>query len=440
MLYRQTLRFAGAETLVTDYEQALERLGPALQTVRQERADARPYLSLPGRTDDLDEIRRRADALRAKGFTDIVVLGTGGSSLGAKALAALTGPHFAAPTVRLHVPDNLGAALMDALFEQLDLHKTHVIAVSKSGGTAETVAQLITAYQAVAEAVGADRAAHHFTLVTEPGDSLFRQLAARWQLSCYDHDPKLGGRYSVMSIVGLLPAALVGLDIAAVRRGAVQVLDQALGAERPADVPAAAGAAFGHVLATRHGCPIQVLMAYDQRLDFFTRWWAQLWAESLGKNGRGTTPVAALGPVDQHSQVQLYLDGPADKIFTILAPETKGLGPRIEPAHADDPKLDYLAGRHIGDLVDAEAAATAEALARRGRPVRQIHIEAVDALVIGGLMMHYMLETVLSAHLLGVDAFDQPAVEEGKVLTREALRGGALPEPDPATIVSGLKV
>ena len=166
-------------------------------------------------------------------------------------------------------------------------------------------------------------------------------------------------------------------------------------------------------------------MAYADRLERLTRWYVQLWAESLGKQGKGTTPVAVLGPVDQHSQLQLYISGPRDKLFTVITTGVAGRGPRM------DGKLAVLAGepdfadKSIGDLIAAQGRATAETLAKNGCPVRTIHIERLDETSLGELLMHFMLETIIAAHLLGVDPFDQPAVEEGKVLAKRYLAGGA---------------
>ncbi|MBK1637884.1 hypothetical protein CKO24_02295 [Rhodothalassium salexigens DSM 2132] len=448
MLYRQTIRWARAAELALAIDAGRERAQEALDALRRQRDDdRRPYLCLPARTDDLPAIEARAEAIRASGVGDVVVLGTGGSSLGTRALLALDGPTLGASSgLRVHVPDNLGATLMDAVLRDLDPARTHFIAVSKSGGTAETVAQTLTAFEAVSAALGPTRAAQAFTLVSEPGGSPLRRLAGQWGVATLDHDPDLGGRYSVMSVVGALPALLAGFDIAALRRGAGRVVDQALapGAD-PAHVPAAEAAVLGHVAGEAAGAAIAVLLAYDDRLAPFTRWWAQLWAESLGKRGLGSTPVAALGPVDQHSQLQLYLDGPGDKLISLVKPVTAGTGPRVAPAltaGAGEGRLDYLSGRTIGDLVDAEADATAEALVRRGRPVRVLTIDRVDAETLGALMMHFMLETVITAHLIAVDPFDQPAVEEGKQLTRAALRGtgDALAAAVPAGLVSDLGV
>jgi glucose-6-phosphate isomerase len=238
-----------------------------------------------------------------------------------------------------------------------------------------------------------------------------------------DHDPHVGGRFSVLTNVGLVPAVVAGLDVAAVRAGAAAALAPVLAGKAPADVPACVGAALAVTLAERNGKTISVLMAYADRLERFARWYVQLWAESLGKDGKGTTPIGALGPVDQHSQLQLYIAGPRDKLFTIVTASPAGRGPHMS---ADLSKLSGepdFSGKTIGDLVAAQGRATAETLARNGCPVRTIHLERVDERHLGELLMHFMLETIIAAHLLGVDPFDQPAVEEGKMLAKKYLAG-----------------
>ena len=225
-----------------------------------------------------------------------------------------------------------------------------------------------------------------------------------------EHDPGIGGRYSGLSNVGLLPAAILGLDIAALRAGAQQALAPVLAQRPPAEVPAALGAAL-NVAAAAAGKNITVLMAYADKLERFSRWFVQLWAESLGKDGKGTTPLGALGPVDQHSQLQLFIAGPRDKLFTIITVDAAGKGPRIDPAQARRAGEADLGARTIGDLVAAQGRATAETLARNGCPVRVIHLAKLDETSLGALMMHFFLETIIAAHLIGVEAFDQPAVE-----------------------------
>jgi glucose-6-phosphate isomerase len=167
------------------------------------------------------------------------------------------------------------------------------------------------------------------------------------------------------------------------------------------------------------------MMPYSDRLGRFSAWFAQLWAESLGKGGQGTAPVACLGPVDQHSQLQLFMDGPHEHLITVVRAPVAGTGPRINAELATGAGLDYLAGRTAGDLVAAQAQALPQALAKAGRPVRTFDLARLDERTLGALMMHMMLETILAADLMGVDPFNQPAVELAKTITRE--RVAALP-------------
>src|SRR5439155_10053753 len=226
----------------------------------------------------------------------------------------------------------------------------------------------------------------------------------------------------VPATVRLLPAAMGGLEAGASRAGAAAALAPVLDGRASDEVPAAVGAALAVALGPKK--PIAVIMAYADRLERFSRWYVQLWAESLGKDGKGTTPLAALGPVDQHSQLQLFIAGPRDKLFTILTVGAAGRGPRIAADLAKLAGEPDFAGRTIGDLVAAQGRATAETLAGNGCPVRTIHIERLDEASLGELLMHFMLETIIAARLLGVDPFDQPAVEEGKILAKRYLADG----------------
>ena len=358
----------------------------------------------------------------------MVLLGTGGSSLGGQTLAQLAGYKVEGLGVlrgppRLHFMDNLDPDSYGALLAKLPLATTRFIAISKSGSTGETLMQTAAALAAVRNAGLASRIPELFLGLTEPAKgskrSGLRVLCDEYKIAMLDHDPGVGGRFSVLTNVGLLPAALLGLDIAAVRAGAASALAPILEKRTPADVPAAVGAALSVAL----GKPITVMMAYADRLERFTRWYVQLWAESLGKDGKGTTPIGALGPVDQHSQLQLFIAGPRDKLFTVVTTGAAGHGPRIEADLARLAGEPDFAGKTMGDLVAAQGRATAETLANNGCPVRTIHIERLDETSLGELLMHFMLETIIAAQLLGVDAFDQPAVEEGKVLAKKYLSG-----------------
>jgi len=394
---------------------------PTLARLREQHdSGALPLLVLPGRRDDLAAFAPVASDWRRR-FKRVVVFGTGGSSLGARALAAL------APEteIELVVPDNLDPKLMARTLSPDRLDGTGFLVISKSGGTAETLLQALAAIGAVEAALGAEALATNFLAIAEPGDSPLRQLAAKYGWPVLDHDPKVGGRYSVLSLVGLLPALLVGLDAAAVRDGAARVLDQALAAADPGTVPAAVGAALNVGFARHRDVHQAVLLGYADALQPFGLWYRQLWAESLGKDGAGTTPIDALGPVDQHSQLQLWLAGPNDKLFTVVATAAEGRGPAADAALARSIGLDYLAGRSIGDLVSAMQRGTADALVACGRPVRRMAVERLDETALGALFMHFFLETIIAAGLLGVDPFDQPAVEEGKVRARQYLAASA---------------
>lgn len=405
------------------FRRTLAECEGALDWLRARHQDgALPLLGLPSRRDDLASLADVAADFRAR-FDHVLVLGTGGSSLGGQTLYALADYGFgpADGTPRLIFMDNIDPDGFSALSSAVDYSRVGVIAVSKSGGTAETLTQLLTLVPEMSRAVGQDQLKRHIVAITEPGERVLRSLAGRWQLPVIDHDPGVGGRFSVLSLVGLLPAIVAGLDAGAVRDGAAMVLDEALGAKDPSESKPAVGAAVSIGLLRAHGLATTVLMPYLDRLTYFGMWYRQLWAESLGKDGKGTTPIRAMGTVDQHSQLQLYLGGPRDKMFTVLMGATKGTGGRVDTALADSHGLDYLAGRTMGDLLDAEQRATADTLKRNGRPTRVMQIDRLNEHSMGALMMHFMLETIIAAHLLGVDAFDQPAVEEGKVLAREYL-------------------
>lgn len=387
-----------------------------------------PILRLPETEDDLAPLKALADFL-GDGATDVVLLGTGGSSLGAQALVQLAGygvpgqglgAHFGGTGPSLHFFDNLDGHTMAGAFARLPLETTKFLIVSKSGGTAETMMQGLTAIQALKDAGRSDRLAAQVAAITSPGAGPLRALAESIGAPILDHHPQVGGRFSVLSNVGLVPAHLAGLDVSALRGGAKTVIDSLLNDGAGDHLPAV-GAAVNIALNEEKGISQTVLMPYTDRLQLFAFWYRQLWAESLGKDGKGTTPINALGPVDQHSQVQLYLSGPADKLYTVVMTACAGEGPRVPADLVSDPKLVYLSDKTIGDLQDAEQRATADTLINNNRPTRLITCETLTEEVLGALLMHYMLETVFAAALLGVDPYDQPAVEEGKILARKYL-------------------
>ena len=401
------------------YESALDRCAAGLQHITSwYQNGSLPLLRLPEARDDLAEVADFAAGVRAR-FADFIVLGTGGSNLGAKALFALDhlGLNQSTQGIRCHFLDNVDPVPFRALMDHLDPAKTCIFAVSKSGTTAETLSQTVLLIDWLQRA-GADVAAQ-VAVLTEPKPSPLRHLATRFGLRSFAHDPQVGGRFSVFSIVGLIPALVAGIDAAAVRAGAWSILEPVLNGAAPGDVLAARGAALAEAQ-VQAGRTQTVLLPYADQLADFGLWYRQLWAESLGKDGRGTTPIRAMGTVDQHSQLQLYLDGPSDKLFTFIEVAHQ----RVLPALNGDllgPDLAYLQGKSLGDLLVAECRASADTLAAKGHPVRTLQIDQVSAHNLGQLMMHFVLETILTAHLWGLNAFDQPAVENIKIRTREVL-------------------
>jgi glucose-6-phosphate isomerase len=400
------------------YDEALAKSAGALDWLRQQHAGKTlELLGIPARTDDLRAAAKQAATL--KGFTTVAVLGIGGSSLGGQALTALAKP--GKPHVEFH--DNPDPFAWAKALKRFDLKKTHFIAISKSGGTAETLMQVLTAVDAL-EKLGVKTLKKHFTIVTEPHQSPLADFADSIGAVKLDHPTGVGGRYSVLTMVGALPGLAMGLNFKQLRAGAQAALDQVLDAKAPGDAPAAVGAALHYALAAQNKLATTILWPYADDLAVFGGWWRQLWAESLGKDGQGSTPVSVLGPVDQHSQLQLFRDGPGNALFTLMTVDTKGKGPAAPRPRAKALGLAYLAGKKLGDLVDAEARATAQTLFKNGRPVRQIHLAKVDEFHMGALMMHFMLETIVMGKLMGVDPFNQPGVEEGKVLARQYLAEG----------------
>ncbi len=368
----------------------------------------------------------------SKGAKTIVFFGTGGSGLGGQTLAQLAGWNIPGlldetqkkrPRTRFY--DNLDPVTLEAAFSNLDLATTRFVLTSKSGGTVETLAQAIATLAAVQKAGLADKIPAMFLGLTEPAApgkaNGLRALLSAYKIPMLEHHTGIGGRFSVLSNVGLLPALARGIDVRSLRKGARAVVDQLRAAKSGADVPAAVGAAVASALLAEQGVSTHVMMPYCDRLASFSHWFVQLWAESLGKSGKGTSPIACLGPLDQHSQLQLFQDGPRDHLMTIIRTPAEGLGPRLDKRLAKAAGVDFLGGKTVGDLVAAQAAAVPEALGKAGRPVRLIDLPRLDEYAMGALLMHFMLETVFMAGLIGVDPYDQPAVELAKILTRERL-------------------
>lgn len=407
-------------------EPALEGLSPRLDGLRQRLAGWRKggeasFFHLPFEPEHLQTVYDWGQRITA-GFEQLVVLGMGGSSLGGEMLVHCLGGSEEFGDV-LFI-DNVDPLRIEETLEGVSWNETMVLAISKSGNTAETLAQLLTVLPHMERAIGGRAVREHLVAITEDDQGALAEVARSLQVPILPHPP-VGGRYSVLSPVGLLPAYAAGVDVEAVVDGAAHMAERCL-SHNMADNPAFRGGGAQYLLAEA-GRNQTILMPYFERLNKVGSWFRQLWAESLGKldgegRHRGLTPARALGATDQHSQLQLYLQGPPDKTFTLfIADEMVYFGDRIPARFKDIAAVKPLAGHSVGELLAAEFMATRETLTRNGRPNRTIRMPALDGSVLGELIMLLEVETVVVAELLGVDPFDQPAVEESKVLTREYL-------------------
>ncbi len=390
-----------------------------------------PLLRIAEETADLDEAAA-ALAKLSEGAETIVFFGTGGSGLGGQTLAQFGGwnipgvcpkPAKGRPRVRFY--DNLDGHTLGSALQSLDLETTRFVVTSKSGGTSETLAQAITTLSAVKDAGLASKIPSMFLGITEPAKkdkpNGLRTLFEEYNIPLLEHHTGIGGRFSCLTNVGLLPAMARGLDAKEIRKGARLVIDAMMAAKTPRDFAPCVGAGVAIGLSKEKHVRTLILMPYADRLARLADWYVQLWAESLGKKGEGTSPIGALGPLDQHSQLQLYMDGPHELFITIMRTPTSDDGPVIDPDMAAKAGAKFMAGRRVGEVVDAQAHAVVDALREAKRPVRTFDLPTMDEQTIGALLMHFMLETIFAGSLLGIDPFDQPAVELAKILTKERL-------------------
>lgn len=400
-------------------------LDEALSSIdAQRREGGLAWLKLP--TDH--DARRASEALAAElrqSFDTLVVLGIGGSSLGARAaFGALSHPfhNLRAPSerggMRIFFPDNSDPATFAALLETLDLSKTAFAAITKSGGTAETLSQL-SVVKARLDTQGPQAFARQVVAITDPEKGALRSIARRFGLRTLPVPPDVGGRFSVLTACGLLPAACAGIDVEALCAGAADMVSRF---EKPArENPAALLAGVLHTMDTRLHRPLHVLMPYCDALRDTGDWFVQLWAESLGKTRKdgpvGPTPLRAVGATDQHSLLQLLMEGPQDKFVTFVAVGEPRVDLEIPNAFPDEPDTTYLAGLPLSKLLDTERRATAMALAKRERPSATLHLPKLDAFHLGELLQLFECATAVAGELYEVNPYDQPGVELGKRYT-----------------------
>lgn len=419
----------------------------------KERGDV-GFFDLPYAAETVDRVVELADGF-GQWFEDVVVLGIGGSGLGAIALKeALLGPgwndrsdegrdHFP----RLHIVDNPDPFTLRTLLGRLDPARTMFNVVSKSGATAETMAKYLVARGWIEAAVGPDKARGHFLFTTDPRTGALRQIGEAEDIPTLPVPENVGGRFSVLSPVGLFPAAVCGVDPKAMLAGAAE-MDERCRTDRLSENPAGMLATLLHHADVEQGRSIHVLMPYADRLRALGLWFQQLWAESLGKAvtrsgepcATGPTPLASLGATDQHSLLQLFMEGPPDKVIVFVGVDDAEATVEIPERHPGIPSIAYLGGHTLEELLDVERRAVAEALRREGRPNATLHLPKIGDEELGQLFMLLQIATVYAGALYGIDPLNQPGVELGKRLTyglmgREGVEPPELAEPDPRWVL-----
>src|SRR5919112_886347 len=367
----------------------LDEIQPRLRGAADELLRDPPgFMWLPKTGEYAEASVRVAEEIRTSGATDFIHIGIGGSALGPMALhKALSHPYYnalpgeARRGPRVHFAENTDPATLSAILDLADPDGSWVNVVTKSGSTAETMANFLVI---------------RGVLVDSLGDFGFQ------------------GR-TIATPVGLLPAAVAGLDVDALLAGAAQCVDEVN--EQGAEHPAAVGAAMHYLMDTARGRNVRVMMTYADALERLAAWFVQLWAESLGKDGKGSTPHGAVGTTDQHSQVQLYMQGPQDKVIEIVEIEYHPRDLEIPEAYGDLEGVGYLGGHTMAELLNVECDATRRALTEAGRPNSTIKLGTVNEENLGYLLQALEVQTAISGTLYGVNAFDQPGVEAGKEIT-----------------------
>jgi glucose-6-phosphate isomerase len=428
-----TAEIIGNEDGITgkQFDSLSKKTSALITQINKERKEGKTrYRDLPFKTEIAKQVKQVVSKVKNR-CENLVILGIGGSALGNIALQSSLNPYMynidpkqrSGP--RLFVLDNVDPmqlkSFLDWITPQLD--KTIFNVISKSGRTSETAAQMMIISKLLQEKLGPKGIQQQVVATTDPKEGTLRRIADESKLLCMEVPDGVGGRFSVLSAVGLFSAAMCGIDIDALLTGA-RDMDKRVSNEDFYNNPAALNAAINYHYYTK-GKKISVMMPYCYALKDLADWYRQLWAESLGKvrdfRGKktnvGPTPVKALGATDQHSQVQLYREGPNDKIFTFLEVENFNDDVKIGPAPSYAPELAFLENKKLSTLLNNEKKATEYALLQNKRPCLTVLFDKVDAYNIGQFIYLFEVTTSFAGALLGINTYDQPAVELGKEAT-----------------------
>ena len=345
-----------------------------------------------------------------KNKKNFVVFGTGGSNLGARALINI----LTDQPKNILFFDNIDPLFFQNKLVNLDIKSTGFIIISKSGTTPETLSQFGSVINIANEKNILEKLYENSLVVTEFKNSPLYNIAKRNNCMLLEHKKDIGGRYSIFSNVGMIPAILADLDVKKIHEGALRTI------EKNNFVNSLKFAQIFKFCSSNNYLS-NVMMTYSDGLNYFGKWYLQLWAESIGKNNKGVTPLHAIGTTDQHSQLQLYLDGPKDKFFTFIKSNYKNKGLKIDLEIMKEESVNYLINKTMGDLMHAEQDATIDTFKLNNFKFREILLEEINEETLGSLMAESIIETIAACIYFDVDPFDQPAVEQGKILTKKYL-------------------
>ena len=369
-----------------------------------------PSLNILSDENLLEETKKISHQFREK-KEKIIIFGTGGSNLGARALNNI----ILNNNISLEFYDNIDPINFENNFQNINFDTTGFLVISKSGTTPETLSQFSCIYQKSIELSKVKEFCSNTLIITEFKESPLYRIAKDNNCLLLEHHKDIGGRYSIFSNVGIVPAIISGLNINELFNGASEVIYN-INKYKPYDL--------GRYLTQKENLKFtnNVLMTYSDSLYFFGKWYLQLWAESIGKKNKGITAIHSVGTTDQHSQLQLYLDGPKDKYFTFITTDHSNKGMKINNEIFKNTSINYFQDKTMGDLMQAEQLATIETFKLNNFSFREIYLPKIDEKNLGKLISFSIIETIASCIYLDVDPFDQPAVEQGKKLTKTYLR------------------
>jgi len=424
------LDWSGSKLEKLDVAAFESRANEMADRLRKDVADGKlPFLSMPY----MDTLLERLEDLKKslKQFDHMLLLGIGGSALGARALQQAFFPRQDQPCHEgpwLWIADNVDAYSLESYMAKLPPEKTVVVTVSKSGGTIETVGQYFIIKEWMQKKLG-ESWAEHMLLVTDEKQGFLREEANKFGIKALPVPDNLGGRYSVLSAVGLIPAVFLGIDVPALVQGAREMAnalaDPGLNGDKLSRLPSFHLATWGNGL-MKAGFDELIFFAYIPLWASWGDWFAQLWAESIGKEGKGSQPIPAIGVTDQHSVNQMFLDGKRNKACLFLTCPELPAGPKF-PTDLPD-KFDYVRGKDFGELIQAEGLGTRMALQKNGVPLVEIRLEYDDARQAGKMIVLLGAATILTGWLMDINPLDQPAVELGKRLAKARLGADGLTE------------